>query len=74
MACTAVDATAHEREVVTRCLQGEEVPMDVQGVRERALCVAKLPLVVKDGDEISAELCASWLIGAFQISFSLSLG
>jgi U3 small nucleolar RNA-associated protein 20 len=73
MTSTAVDVSNHEREVVTRCLQGEEVTMDVHGVRERALCVSKLPLVVKDGDEISAELCASWLIGAFQIPFSVIL-
>ena len=65
MACTSVDATDDEREVLKRCLQGEEASLDVQGVRERVLCITKVPLIVKDGDETSAELCACWLIGVF---------
>jgi hypothetical protein len=37
MACTAVDASHHEREVVARCLQVEEFSMDVHGGHERSM-------------------------------------
>lgn len=51
------------QEVIKRCLQGEEVPLDVQGVRERVLRIGRVGQVVRDGDEIGAELCSRWLIG-----------
>lgn len=44
-----------------RCLQGEEVPLDVQGVRERVLRIGRVVQVV--GDAQGAEFCARWLIG-----------
>lgn len=48
-------------EVMKRCLQGEEVSLDVQGVRERVLRIGRVVQVVGDAD--SAEFCARWLIG-----------
>ena len=48
-------------EVMKRCLQGEEVSLDVQGVRERVLRIGRVVHVV--GDAESAEFCARWLIG-----------
>ena len=48
-------------EVLKRCLQGEEVSLDLQGVRERVLRISKVVPVV--GDSRGAEVCARWLIG-----------
>ena len=48
-------------EVLKRCLQGEEVSLDLQGVRERVLRIGKVVPVV--GDVKGAEVCARWLIG-----------
>lgn len=47
--------------MVRRCLQGEEVSLDVQGVRERVLRIGRVVQVV--GDAEGAEFCARWLIG-----------
>ena len=51
--------------MLKKALQAEEVSIDVQGVRERVLRINRLPVVVKDGDELGAEICARWLIGQF---------
>ena len=50
-------------ELLKKALQAEEVSIDVQGVRERVLRIGRLPLVVKDGDEAAADICARWLLG-----------
>ena len=51
-------------ELLKKVLQAEEISVDVQGVRERVLRIGRLPLAVKDGDDIAAAICARWLIGA----------
>jgi U3 small nucleolar RNA-associated protein 20 len=56
-----VSASAGVQEVMKRCLQGEEVPCDVQGVRERVLRIGRVVHVV--GDAEGADFCARWLIG-----------
>ena len=48
-------------EVLKHCLQGEDVSLDLQGVRERVLRIEKVGHVV--GDVRGAEVCARWLIG-----------
>jgi U3 small nucleolar RNA-associated protein 20 len=48
-------------EVIKCCLQGEEVSLDLQGVRERVLRIGRVGHVV--GDVRGAEVCARWLIG-----------
>ena len=48
-------------EVLKRCIQGEEVSLDLQGVRERVLRIGRVGQVV--GDVRGAEVCARWLIG-----------
>lgn len=48
-------------EILKRCLQGEEVSLDLQGVRERVLRIGRVGQVV--GDVRGAEICARWLIG-----------
>lgn len=58
------------KEVVKRCLQGEEVSLDTQGVRERVLRIGRVGQVVKDGDDIGADLCVRWLVGKEFYSFS----
>jgi U3 small nucleolar RNA-associated protein 20 len=63
LACKLVKSSVGEQEVVKRCLQGEEVSLDIQGVRERLLRIGRVSQVVRDGDEISADLCARWLVG-----------
>ena len=52
-------------ELLKKSLQAEEISIDVQGVRERVLRIGRLPIAVKDGDDIAAEVCTRWLIGAF---------
>jgi U3 small nucleolar RNA-associated protein 20 len=47
--------------VLKRCLQGEEVSLDLQGVRERVLRIGRVGQVV--GGVRGAEVCARWLIG-----------
>lgn len=53
-----------ERDVLKRCLQGEEVALDVHGVRERVLRIGRVGQVVRDGDERAADICARWLVCA----------
>ncbi|KAI0764301.1 armadillo-type protein [Trametes elegans] len=54
-------------EVLKKALQAEEVPLDVQGVRERVLRTSRLPIVVKDGDALGAEICARWLLAQLKV-------
>ncbi len=50
-------------EIVKQCLHGEEVSLDVQGVRERTVRINRMPQVLKDGDEQGADIATRWLIG-----------
>lgn len=65
-----VQAAEGAAEVLSKALQAEEVSIDVQGARERVLRINRLPIVVKDGDELGAEICALWLIGQFDSTTS----
>lgn len=58
-----VKCSSGEREVLKRCLQGEEIQLDVQGVRERVLRIGRVRQVVAEGDESGADICARWLLG-----------
>ncbi|KAF8991462.1 armadillo-type protein [Cyathus striatus] len=53
-------------EVLKRCLQGEEVSLDIQGVRERVLRIGRVGQVV--GDESGADLCSRWLMAQLKVS------
>ncbi|KAL6304961.1 armadillo-type protein [Sparassis latifolia] len=55
-------------ETLKKCLQAEEVSIDLQGVRERVLRLGKLPLVVNDGDDAAAGICTRWLIAQFKVN------
>ncbi|KAJ7494716.1 armadillo-type protein [Mycena galericulata] len=59
------------REVVKRCLAGEEVPLEVQGVRERVLRIGRVVTVVKDKQreaDVGPDLCARWLIAQLKVN------
>ncbi|KAJ7756392.1 armadillo-type protein [Mycena maculata] len=63
----AATQSSDAREVVKRCLAGEEVPLQVQGVRERVLRIGRVETVVKDKQreaDVGPDLCARWLVGA----------
>ncbi|KAG6885913.1 hypothetical protein C0993_007931 [Termitomyces sp. T159_Od127] len=66
--CEFVCASSAVREAAGRCLKGEEVPLDVQGVRERVLCIGRAGLGVKDGDQVSADIVARWLIAQLKVN------
>jgi U3 small nucleolar RNA-associated protein 20 len=57
---------------INRCLQAEEISVDVQGVRERVLRISRLNHHLKDGDFFSTEIVIRWLIG--KPSFIASTG
>ncbi|KAF9479084.1 hypothetical protein BDN70DRAFT_879151 [Pholiota conissans] len=61
-----VDPAHDQIEVLKRCLQGEEVALDIQGVRERVLRIGRVGQVV--GDEKGADLCARWLIAQLKVN------
>lgn len=61
-----VDPEHDQIEVLKRCLQGEEVSLDLQGVRERVLRIGRVGQVV--GDEKGADLCARWLIAQLKVN------
>ncbi|KAL0573671.1 U3 snoRNP protein [Marasmius crinis-equi] len=56
------------REALQRCLQGEEISIDVQGVRERVLRIGKVEQMLKDGDAIGADLCVRWLTAQLKVN------
>ncbi|KAG6840218.1 hypothetical protein C0991_008139 [Blastosporella zonata] len=56
------------QDALGRCLRGEEVNLDVQGVRERILWIGRVGLGVKDGDEVGADAVARWLIAQLKVN------
>ena len=57
-----VKSSPGEHDVLKRCLQGEEVSLDVQGVRERVLRIGRIGQVIKDDEPLATDLCIRWLI------------
>ncbi|THG95629.1 hypothetical protein EW026_g6070 [Hermanssonia centrifuga] len=55
-------------EIVKQCLHGEEVSLDVQGVRERTVRINRMPQVLKDGDEQGADIATRWLIAQLKVN------
>ncbi|KAI0628424.1 armadillo-type protein [Trametes polyzona] len=63
-----VQAPEGPSNVLKKALQAEEVSIDVQGVRERVLRINRLPIVVRDGDDVGAEICARWLVAQLKVN------
>ncbi|EIN06636.1 hypothetical protein PUNSTDRAFT_90339 [Punctularia strigosozonata HHB-11173 SS5] len=59
---------ARYKDVLDRCLQCDEVPADVSGVRERVLRMGRLSQVLKDDDKTGAEICARWLVAQLKVN------
>ncbi|KAG5642515.1 hypothetical protein DXG03_002616 [Asterophora parasitica] len=55
-------------DVIRRCLQGEEVSLDVQGVRERVLRIGRVGQILRDGDEVGADVSARWLAAQLKVN------
>ena len=60
-----VKSSPGEHDVLKRCLQGEEVSLDAQGVRERVLRIGRIGQVIKDDEPLATDLCIRWLICEF---------
>ncbi|KAH7929562.1 hypothetical protein BV22DRAFT_1191955 [Leucogyrophana mollusca] len=63
-----VKSSPGEQEVLKRCLQGEEVSLDVHGVRERVLRIGRVGQVVKEDEPLGADLCLRWLISQLKVN------
>ncbi|KAG8220545.1 armadillo-type protein [Butyriboletus roseoflavus] len=63
-----VKSSPGEQDVLKRCLQGEEVPLDVQGVRERVLRIGRIGQVIKDDEPLATDLCIRWLISQLKVN------
>ncbi|KAH9924569.1 armadillo-type protein [Fomitopsis serialis] len=55
-------------DAIERCLQAEEISLDVKGSRERALRINRLPVVVRDGDDRGADIAARWSIAQLKVN------
>jgi U3 small nucleolar RNA-associated protein 20 len=62
LAAPGITMPVGARDAVRRCLQGEEVPLDVAGVRARVLRIGRAAPGVRNGDKVGADICARWLI------------
>ncbi|KAG6335501.1 hypothetical protein ID866_3590 [Astraeus odoratus] len=63
-----VSASSGERDVLRRCLQGEEVSLDVSGVRDRVLRIGRVGVTVRDDEPRAADLCARWLAAQLKVN------
>ncbi|TFY61376.1 hypothetical protein EVJ58_g4545 [Rhodofomes roseus] len=63
-----VNADDGTSDVVLRCLQAEEISLDVQGSRERVLRINRLPVSVRNGDEPGANIAVRWLIAQMKVN------
>ncbi|KAH8088968.1 armadillo-type protein [Cristinia sonorae] len=64
----AVKTPQSTAEVFKRMLQGEEVALDVQGVRERVVKITRLGQVLRDDDEFGANIAIRWLIAQLKVN------
>ncbi|KAJ3554433.1 hypothetical protein NM688_g3115 [Phlebia brevispora] len=62
------DVDGGTSEVLKRCLDGEEVSVDVQGVRERILRISRMNQIVRDDDRVAANIAARWLIAQLKVN------
>ncbi|KAK0189706.1 hypothetical protein F5146DRAFT_1052188 [Armillaria mellea] len=67
IASPAIKVPGPVLEVAKRCLQSEEVSLDVQGVRERVLRMGRVGQIVTDGNR-GADLCVRWLVAQLKVN------
>ncbi|KAG0701153.1 armadillo-type protein [Suillus ampliporus] len=63
-----VKSSPAEHDALKRCLKGEEVSLDMHGVRERVLRLGRLYQVVRDDDPLSADICVRWLVSQLKVN------
>ncbi|KAG1831616.1 armadillo-type protein [Suillus variegatus] len=63
-----VKSSPAEHEALKRCLQGDEVSLDMHGVRERVLRIGRLYQVVRDDGSLSADICIRWLVSQLKVN------
>jgi len=56
-----------ERQLIEKLLQAEQIPLDVQGARERSLLITRLPQHFKEGKNAASRLAINWLISQFKV-------
>ncbi|KAF8623398.1 hypothetical protein AX17_007436 [Amanita inopinata Kibby_2008] len=61
-----VKASNSVKDVLKRCLQGEEMSLDVQGAREKVVWIGRVAQIVVD--EECAEICVRWLLAQLKIN------
>jgi U3 small nucleolar RNA-associated protein 20 len=64
-----VKSSPAEHNALKRCLQGEEVSLEMQGVRERVLRIGRLYQVIRDDEPLSVDICVRWLVCTCSVSF-----
>ncbi|KAI0316098.1 armadillo-type protein [Amylostereum chailletii] len=63
-----VQASPAEQQLTKKIIQGEDVPLDVQGVRERILHLNRIQQVVPEGSSQGSELAVRWLVSQLKVS------
>ncbi|PCH35508.1 hypothetical protein WOLCODRAFT_125908 [Wolfiporia cocos MD-104 SS10] len=63
-----VESSTGTAEVLKHCLQTEEVPLDLQSSRERVHRISRLPVVIKDDDEVGVDAACRWLIAQLKVN------
>jgi U3 small nucleolar RNA-associated protein 20 len=67
LASSAIGSTPSERQLLEKLLRAEQVPLDVQGVRERTLRISRLSQFIPDGDTLVSQLCVRWLVAQLKV-------
>ncbi|KAG1896422.1 uncharacterized protein F5891DRAFT_958598, partial [Suillus fuscotomentosus] len=68
-----VKSSPTEHEALRRRLQGDEVSLDMHGVREHVLRIGRLYQVVRDDGSLSADICIRWLVCTYTVPFMQAL-
>ncbi|KAK2463026.1 hypothetical protein APHAL10511_004681 [Amanita phalloides] len=63
---TLIQTSDSTTEIIQRCVQAEEVSLDIQGSRERVVRIGRVGQVV--ADEESADICTRWLIAQLKVN------
>ncbi|KAI0060580.1 hypothetical protein BV25DRAFT_946008 [Artomyces pyxidatus] len=63
-----IHATFAEQSTLSKLVQAEEVPLDVQGARERVLRITRLEQSIAEGDSLASELAIRWLAAQLKVN------